>query len=281
MPGRESAIWSASPVGRVAASSSADPATIDMTVSLPPATIVNAEPEDLFEWNLGHPKLGFQQHRKQIVAGVGKTPGEQVCEVGEQFGQPRTGPSGSPSAFASTIASVQSANCRRSRSGTPRKCATTMLRVVRPALRRRRPRRAHPRCRDGRARSRESDPRRDARRGVIARDTRRRNAGGRVGQHHQRRRGVEPDALALAVGDGEALRRREPLMVPCRSEDVGEACQHPVVATLDVVYRVVVSQRCVHRERVTPGRLAAEGELGAGHRMPTIGVCFGAVPPSR
>ena len=46
----------------------------------------------------------------------------------------------------------------------------------------------------------------------------------------------------------------------CGCEHVGVAGQHPVVAVVDVVHRIVVAERRVHPERVTPRRSRARDE---------------------
>ncbi len=88
---------------------------------------------------------------------------------------------------------------------------------------------------------------------------------GRVLHDHRRIVG-EPDEVQFAVVDRQALRRREGPVVARGGEDVGVPRQHVVVVLGlvirdDVVDRVVIAQRAVHRPGVTPGGGVGELEL--------------------
>ena len=79
------------------------------------------------------------------------------------------------------------------------------------------------------------------------------------------------DHFQLAVVHRQALRRRERLVVAGGVPDVGVPGQHPVVVIGvllgdDVVHRILVAQRLVHRPRVGPGVGRRELEPG-GHAV--------------
>ena len=82
--------------------------------------------------------------------------------------------------------------------------------------------------------------------------------------HHDHRRGLgETGLVPLVVLERQSLRGREGGGVACRSEDVVEAREHPVVApgigVGDTVNGVVVTEAGVHGPRRPPG------VAGAGH----------------
>ncbi len=84
--------------------------------------------------------------------------------------------------------------------------------------------------------------------------------------HHHRRIVLQPNHFQLAVVDGQALRRRERLVVARGRPDVGVPGQHVVVVLglagrHHVVHRVVVAQRAVHRPRVGPRLGGRQTEL--------------------
>ena len=73
--------------------------------------------------------------------------------------------------------------------------------------------------------------------------------------HHERRVVRQADHFQLAVVDGQALRRRERLVVAGGVPNVRVPGQHPVVVVGvlvwdDVVHRILVAQRRVHRPGV-------------------------------
>ncbi len=87
--------------------------------------------------------------------------------------------------------------------------------------------------------------------------------------HDERRVVGKADQFQLAVVDRQALRRRERLVVAGSVPDVGVPGQHPVVVVRvllgdDVVHRILVAQRLVHRPRVGPG--VSRRELKPGGR---------------
>lgn len=69
---------------------------------------------------------------------------------------------------------------------------------------------------------------------------------------------LQPNHFQIAIVDGQALRRGEGLVVAGRCPHVGVARQHVVVLVGlvgrdDVVHRILVSQRPVHRPGIRPG----------------------------
>ena len=85
--------------------------------------------------------------------------------------------------------------------------------------------------------------------------------------HHERWVVLQANHFQLAVVDRQALGGRERLVVAGGVPHVGVPGQHPVVlvgALLghDVVHRILVAQRLVHRPRVGPGLRRGEFEPG-------------------
>ena len=82
--------------------------------------------------------------------------------------------------------------------------------------------------------------------------------------HDERRIILQSNHFQVAIVDGQSLRRGERLVVAGRRPDVGVPGQHVVVVLRgvsghDVVHRVVVAQRAVHRPGIRPG--VGVGEL--------------------
>ena len=85
--------------------------------------------------------------------------------------------------------------------------------------------------------------------------------------HDERRVVLQANHFQLAVVDRQALGRRERLVVAGGVPHVGVPGQHPVVVVgallgHDVVHRILVAQRLVHRPRVGPGLSRGEFEPG-------------------
>ena len=73
----------------------------------------------------------------------------------------------------------------------------------------------------------------------------------------------EPDEIEFAVVDGQALSRRERLVIPGRCPDVGMAGEHVVVPGFGsvglsggnhVMDGIMIAQRLIHRPGISPGR---------------------------